>query len=41
MTKCVCGATLRFEDHSPIGGSKNYWVCDSCGQEEIMFGVDK
>lgn len=36
-----CGSTLRFENHSLIGGDKDYWLCPFCGQEKVMFGVLK
>lgn len=36
-----CGEPLSVEDHSSIGGPKQYWSCDTCGQEEYMVGVYK
>lgn len=36
-----CGGPLTVDDHSPIGGPKEYWSCDECGQEQVMFGVAK
>ena len=37
--KCnKCGAKLEFQDHTPIGGEKDYWICPNCGEEKVMFG---
>lgn len=33
-----CNCELIFEDHSLIGGDKEYWVCENCGEEKVMFG---
>lgn len=38
-TMCPCGAELRYEDHSRVGGPKKYWICDACGKEQMMFGA--
>ena len=36
--KCPrCKEDVTMEDHSSVGGPKEYWVCHNCGQEEIMF----
>ena len=34
-----CGKRVVFEDHSLIGGDKEYWVCPNCNQEKIMFKI--
>jgi len=30
--------TIIFEDHSSIGGPKEYWSCTNCSEEMEMFG---
>jgi hypothetical protein len=33
---CKCGGTITFYE---FDGDKNYWSCDKCNQEKVMFGV--
>ena len=41
-SKCPkCGMSLSFEDHSSVGGSKDYWSCGHCGEEQDMFSIQK
>lgn len=30
---------IHIEDHTLLGGSKDYWACDDCGEEQVMFGT--
>ena len=36
-----CEHELNIEDHSIVGGPKEYWVCPNCGEEMMMFGGAK
>ena len=37
----ACKCKLIIEDHSSVGGDKEYWLCPKCGEEKVMFGLAK
>lgn len=36
--KCPnCQGKVEFEDHTIVGGPKEYWSCTKCGEEMEMY----